>query len=583
MRSLVTLLPLFAALTIGGNALAQNVSPRFNSVRAKKLTLDGDGPALDAPSTGAYWNNTTGTGGVADKPARILRFSDRLLVGLAAKWSGNYADFSNDFHWNMGNGYYAYLPRNAQVQVVNPYGQIGGYFAGNTANSSSMPGITGSLCCNIPLAIQSFNDATGGQKQAAWGLYSTLVRGPGAGSMVNEIDVMNAGGNVVRASSYQGGAPNDWTVGLALQAGGEGWFEANAHGQPAPWPTNHPASTALFIGGNGSTWDKGITIQSGSISPTTDGSTVGMELPRSHLVRWVFDTSGTTGAFIDSQVSNPGNQMGLQFSDYGALFLNRGGTLFAQINVVPNAVNRPMLSAGAAGAAVSLSALGSDTNIDIKLEPAGGGLIDLRRGAMIQSATPASPSQACRQGTMMADTFNLYMCVAEDSWRRIPWSTFSPTTDGATVGIELPRSHLVRWVFDTSGTTGAFIDSQVSNPGNQMGLQFSDYGALFLNRGGTLFAQINVVPNAVNRPMLSAGAAGAAVSLSALGSDTNIDIKLEPAGGGLIDLRRGAMIQSATPASPSQACRQGTMMADTFNLYMCVAENSWRRIPWSTF
>lgn len=364
----------FASLDGNGLLPLAQLSPvnlmfsKGGSIRSLIIPGSGIGSDFNVLSRSGYWLRNTPT---ASAVANFVRLNDRLIIGKDAQsWSGAYDEAGTDFAWKMGRGNYSYLPRNTMMWVANPYGTIGGLFSSRTEDSSKLPGVTKSNCCAIAVASVVLNDnAT--ISQNAWNYYATGVKTAGAGNVHNaEFDVLNATNTVVRIGPYKqdsGGI----TLGLSLNAGGEGAPYNNPSNRPYPQTTS--SSAAMQILSNGTTFDKGIVIKTASISPTADGSTVGLDMPANYLVRWPFDASDATGGYITSSVSSTATELGLELSDFGALFKNRLGTIYGQINLVRNAVNRPVLSASVAGEPVQIAAIGSDSNIDLQLAPKGTG------------------------------------------------------------------------------------------------------------------------------------------------------------------------------------------------------------------
>ncbi len=342
----------------------------------------GSGGDLSVASRSGYWLRNTPA---ASPVANFVRLNDRIVIGKDAQsWNGAYDSAGTDFAWTTGRGIYGYLPRNAMMWAANPYGTIGGLFSSRTGDSSKLPGVARSGCCAIPVASLLLNDNTS-LVQPGWNYYATAVRMPGAGDTHNaEFDVINIG-DLVRLPVY-GSNPAGITVGAYANAGGEG----AAYNNPSnpPYPSYNASSAAYAVGGNGTTFDKGIVIKAASVSPTKDGATVGLDLPANYLVRWPFDASDVTGGYITSSVSAAATQMGLELSDNGVLFKNRAGTLYGQINLVANAVNRPVLSGSVAGQPVQIGALGADTNIDIDLVPKGKGRVIAPALAATATMTP---------------------------------------------------------------------------------------------------------------------------------------------------------------------------------------------------
>ncbi|UDL93226.1 hypothetical protein LGH83_11470 [Lichenihabitans sp. PAMC28606] len=385
-----------------------------------RAPISADPPAPDtlpdpsSLSTDRFW-----TFGVTPAGVNTTRFNHRVFFGKEASlYDGSYAGNAPNWEWTTAGGIFAYLPRNAETITMHPYGSIGGLYAGHTENSGSLPEIANSACCNIPLAIHSLNDNTS-IIQPSWGLYSTITRLPGTGSQVNEIDVMNADDVVHRATAYAPGAGSDWTIGWGLNAGGEA-----ATGKEV-YPQKSAATAAMFVGSNGSTWDKGIVFQSGAISPSESGHTVDIEMPSNHWLKWIADNTGAATAYVTSSVSTVAHAIGLTFSDSGALFQSPDGSQISlQIQSVPNSVNRLIVSPSVTGSPVAVTATGSDTNVDIDLVSKGSGVINIQGAMIVPFLTPTSSSASCRPNQVAADKDFLYSCIAANHWRRVKISDF---------------------------------------------------------------------------------------------------------------------------------------------------------------
>lgn len=326
--------------------------------------------SISNAATAGYWLRNTPA---ASPVANFVRLNDRIIIGKDAQsWSGAYNEAGTDYPWTMGQGIFGYLPRNAMTWAANPYGTIAGLFSSRTGDSGKLPGVANSGCCAIPVASLLLNDNTA-IPQDAWNYYGTAVKTAGAGNTHNiELDVLNATNTVSRITPYT--QDPGITLGISINAGGEG-APYNNPSNP-PYPQTAASTVAMQIFGNGTTFDKGIVVKSAAISPTGDGQTVAMELPANNVVRWMYGGGGGPvglGAFLNSSVSGAATSNGLNFTDSGALFQSGAGTLYAQVNVVANAVNRIALAPSIAGQPVQVAALGSDANIDLQLAPKGTG------------------------------------------------------------------------------------------------------------------------------------------------------------------------------------------------------------------
>lgn len=373
------ILPILVMFELSRPSLAQDIASTSSAFSVVNVIGGASEGTYNALATGSYWTSN-------DPPAQIVRLNDRVLIGKSANtWNGSYKSSGTDFTWTMGGGIYAYLPRNAAVISTNSYSEIGALFASRTGDSAQVPGIQNSACCTIGAATLVLNDNVA-TVQPAWNWYATGVRSPGTGDVLNgEFDVLNATSQVVRAPVY-GSNPTGITIGLALNAGGEG----AAYNNPLnpPFPHTSASTAALMVMGNGTTFDKGLVIKSAAISPTSDGTTVAIDMPSNNVLRWTYDQTDMTGGYVTSSVSSAAKQIGLELSDNGALFKNRNGTIYGQINLIPGAVNRPILSASVSSQPVQFAAIGSDKSIDVQIAPKGAGRLLTSRAVVADYLQP---------------------------------------------------------------------------------------------------------------------------------------------------------------------------------------------------
>ncbi|WP_407530979.1 hypothetical protein [Methylobacterium oryzisoli] len=306
------------------------------------------------------------------------------MIGAAAEWDGTFAGSTSNWQWKMGNGIYNYLLRNAQFAVTSSYSQPAGLFAADTASSSGLPGEPTSTCCAMPLGLLAFNNNQS-SPQGMWGIYITGGRLSGTGSWANEIDVFNASNAVVKLNPYTSSATSGVTLGLALQSGGEA---AEKPGGVPAFPQLSPTTAAMLIAGNGSSWDRGIVFRQLSIA---DQYPKAIDLPANYRMRWTHDDTDQTEAFISSNVGEYSKAMGLQFSPFGALFQDPSlSKIYAQISYVPDVVNRPVLAGGATRQSVIYGAAGGDTDISIRLQPAGSAPVHVSTSLSLQPYAVAS-------------------------------------------------------------------------------------------------------------------------------------------------------------------------------------------------
>jgi hypothetical protein len=133
----------------------------------------------------------------------------------------------------------------------------------------------------------------------------------------------------------------------------------------------------------------------GNITFNTNGTSGVNQMRVSHTasaVNYVQVTGSTTGNSSGPTISAQGSDAAvpLRISAKGGstlLFSNNGTTVSFQISNTTNQVNNLQVTGGAAGSPPSMSAQGSDTNIDLTLTPKGTGLV--RFGTRTASADAA--------------------------------------------------------------------------------------------------------------------------------------------------------------------------------------------------
>jgi hypothetical protein len=205
-------------------------------------------------------------------------------------------------------------------------------------------------------------------------------------------------------------------------------------------------------------------------------------------------------------------------------------------------------SGAAAGSPPVLAAVGSDTDVTLALAAKAAGAVSLRtngtaeqfRAAHVASAvnyvqaagaaTTAAPALSA-QGT---DT-NISLTISAKGTGVLDLRT------GATV-VQLRVAHVasaVNYIEASGAATGGAPNLAAKGSDTNVGLTLSSQGtgAVQLRTGGTLVAlQAIHVASAVNYAQVAGGATGAGVTVSAQGSDTNVDLALLPKGTGGIGL-----------------------------------------------
>ena len=140
----------------------------------------------------------------------------------------------------------------------------------------------------------------------------------------------------------------------------------------------YDSSAAIQIVNNPTRWQAGIVFDATSLAGCdgVSGSAIAIALAKGHEIAW-YNQGGAQVAGIDSTISNALAGTVLQFTDAGFQINSVVGPTLAVISPITNAVNYMNINASATGQPVSLTANGSDTNINFGIFPKGSGSIQL--------------------------------------------------------------------------------------------------------------------------------------------------------------------------------------------------------------
>lgn len=306
--------------------------------------------------------------------SNVHRLNDRVMIGTATKYDGKNTPTATDwintlFPDSNGVSAFGYMLTNATSAVGAPLGQLAMTVYGRTSDSGAGGnGVIGVSSCVV-------NDNTIGVGSTGWGYYATIVKGVGANgpsTLGMEIDITNLGGEVDVFPNQL--FSNGVSAAMWLAAGGELPSQTGASGLY----TFNKVSAAIGIFANqpgpftNCVFEKGIVFGKGGIS-----SGIAMALPPSYGITWFNDGNSTTSAiFSTATLSDQPHIQKIQFSDFGTLMVDGAGrTQFRVLNGVSNASNYLMASASPAGTGPTLTAAGSDANIDLQFVTQGTGTL----------------------------------------------------------------------------------------------------------------------------------------------------------------------------------------------------------------
>jgi hypothetical protein len=357
----------------------------------------------------------------------ILRWADRVAIGDATLVTGIQAPTYGTQGW-LGVAFSDYLTRGTNLIVSHKYGGIAGCFASSNGDrytaeysgvtawaaltaysigdrvgrqgrmyqatvagtsSSTAPSHTSGTAVDgtvtwqwlnhtylTPIGLAALGESDMDDGTGTWVTYIEGVRqSTGGWTVGSEIAIKNKGSDVItNAYTYN---PAGATHGL--------WFAAGSDDSYGGAPAN-PSATAITIGPNSSTWNKGIVFANGGLTNhgTTNASRVALEFAYDQALQWV-DSNGDRVAFITAQYTAGNDSVGLKFVSNALNFIDNGSdATAAQIARVASSVNYPVLTPSITAEPVVFSAAGSDTNIAVRVNAKGTGTISFLSSSVPQ-------------------------------------------------------------------------------------------------------------------------------------------------------------------------------------------------------
>lgn len=221
----------------------------------------------------------------------------------------------------------------------------------------------------IGLIGVALNDSTVSSAKA-WGGYFEAVLGPnGTGRAIGiEVDAANDTGVDIPFSSPYAGAATLAVAVLNLGAGAD----ASVHGATSA------ISQFLGMGNNGARASAGILMKHTALvreGDATTGLARALVLAQNQAICWYGAVDGLEAARFTSELGGQSVGQDLAFTATGLEHRTRAGAILFKVSRVGASVNYPEIKAAATGSPVEVSALGSDTNIDLRLNPKGTGVL----------------------------------------------------------------------------------------------------------------------------------------------------------------------------------------------------------------
>jgi len=350
------------------------ITTTYNGVVDVKTGVFLYDPYTDGGSTG-FWPDVTAT-------TKIERLRDRLFVGDAAASTGNrngtqggvIPDSATGANWAVRDASILGLTDKGRMPLVG--------FASNL-NMDTTGGEPTETIGVAGFCIQTKADRGG------WAGYLDLqIESTGTkGGLGLEIAIKNKSATTNDVTPYF--SPSNTIAAIWLPAGGDTSYGGS--------PINDNDVGLLFgsSASSGRKWRKGIVFYAGSITGTdgTTGTGNAIEMAKGHVVLW--RAPGNNAGFtLYSQVATAGQDVQLIAQDNAFSFLSGGSKNLLSLSGNASAVNYLQIGSTATGGAPFVKALGTDTNIDLRLIPQGTGVV--RFGYAVTTATVAANFSATR-------------------------------------------------------------------------------------------------------------------------------------------------------------------------------------------
>jgi hypothetical protein len=229
----------------------------------------------------------------------------------------------------------------------------------------------------------------------------------------------------------------------------------------------------------------------------------------------------------------------------GSIQLASGGGTQTVVSNTASAVNYLQLTGATTGAAPTISAQGSDANINLVLQGKGTGVVALGGSTAANSSLQVAPTaSSVNFAQIKGGQLNVgpqFLAQGTDTNIDLLFSTkgtgsyYFNTGGGTQISIGNAASAVNFFQLNGGATGGsASISSQGVDANVNIGYSAKGTGYHFFSTGGGLQFSISPSASVVNRLEVKGAATGVAPELSAQGSDANINLKLTTKGTGVL-------------------------------------------------
>lgn len=401
------------ALTLVSNGLTVGTNQLTVSSGNVGIGTTSPSSALSVTGSGYLSNNLTlgNLGFYTDQGAgaTVGRFPNRLFVGSAADTNAALS-LSGLPSWLAAS----YVVRDAQLAAVSRNGLIG--ISASTRSSDYTGGLQQAT---IGVASYAVNDRSGATARPFYGeiqtepssLYSSIFEG---------VAKDKSGVDNTR-TPYGGTNAGQGTYGFSVSCGGDPSYGGTA--------TNNCNTGFVFQSDGTHNWNKGIVFTDNALTgangaPGGGSAATAIEMGYGQGIRWYSSNGSVVGGAIRSLTTSSANQSHeIDFKNNEVAFANSNSSNSFDISHVASGVNFLRVTDAIAGSAPMLSAstTGSDTNIDVQLNPVGAGTV--------RTANSFTAPQFIVSGN-----------VSSAAWTTggvgftIPTATYTDTSSSGTVG-----------------------------------------------------------------------------------------------------------------------------------------------------
>jgi hypothetical protein len=324
-------------------------APSDGTVTTPKIVDGAVTPAKLEPGSGGFYSDYS-------PPPVVWKFADRIRMGNSQALNGDLAwsvspVFTTPFGWQERDST-LFVGSDGRI-AISAFSQS----SKNTGPFPPNPFFPGAPALNG----LAFNDDTT-HGSLMWAGYLEAYRVNGAGATYGlELDI-GEGGTGVILDPYT--FPGSATTGIQVSSGGSTGL-----------PYGAPAGAAYVVGNNGNTFYRGFVVNHDALSSVGGGQApAAYSMAATQCIAW-FNASGNVSTSIVSTVVPGQVNNYMQFNNQQVVLgqNNQPGSFNFNFNAF-TAANGISFGGAAAGAAVSIVASGSDTNIDLLLSGKGSGL-----------------------------------------------------------------------------------------------------------------------------------------------------------------------------------------------------------------